>query len=129
MTRQWFKERQYTLYKQVSNEYGEITSWVEPSNCNRIFCETMMSELTETQLQQPPYEQDTYSYVERPPFNSVEKWAAFKEPPIPGTALLLRKICNYTWSFRTVDCIRWLFSVFWTIPHRMVTYFVGLRAR
>ncbi|KAG6867074.1 hypothetical protein C0993_007052 [Termitomyces sp. T159_Od127] len=63
----------------------------------------------------------TYDYYDRwkhldPDF--VEKWAAYREPPVPYHIRFLRKICSCPWGFRIVSSIRRLgrfLSLGWTI--------------
>ncbi|KAG6895091.1 hypothetical protein C0992_003205, partial [Termitomyces sp. T32_za158] len=52
---------------------------------------------------------EAYDYYDRwkhldPDF--VEKWAAYREPPIPRYIRILREICLYPWVFRIVSSIR-----------------------
>ena len=36
----------------------------------------------------------------------VDKWRAFREPPVPLTLKFLRYICEYPWIFDVVSCTR-----------------------
>ncbi|KAG6887419.1 hypothetical protein C0995_015518 [Termitomyces sp. Mi166 len=46
---------------------------------------------------------DRWKYLD-PDF--VEKWAAYREPPVPRHIRFLREICLYPWVFRIVSSIR-----------------------
>ncbi|KAG6886681.1 hypothetical protein C0995_005905 [Termitomyces sp. Mi166 len=59
---------------------------------------------------EPIDQYDAYDYYDRwkyldPDF--VEKWAAYREPPVPRHIRILREMCLYPWVFRIVTSIRY----------------------
>ncbi|KAF9562453.1 hypothetical protein CPC08DRAFT_687690 [Agrocybe pediades] len=82
------------------------------------FFENMTSQLTEHELRLilPPispfleaiyYEYDRWANL---PKEFVEKWAHYREPPIPLTTKILRSICDTDWGGRVLPLIRLFFS-------------------
>ncbi|KDR82381.1 hypothetical protein GALMADRAFT_151521 [Galerina marginata CBS 339.88] len=53
------------------------------------------------------YEYDTWKHV---PPEFAAKWAAYREPPIPWTTTILRKLCQNTWIYHIVLRVRWFLS-------------------
>jgi len=81
----------------------------------RFFEEQTYPQSTEDHLSAIPFERDNFQ-----PFDIydrwkdldqsfVEKWAAFRDPPVPLRARILRSICAKAWSYRLVACIRRVF--------------------
>ncbi|KAG5721941.1 hypothetical protein E4T56_gene18397, partial [Termitomyces sp. T112] len=59
----------------------------------------------------PPFDSatglyDTYDRWAGLDSDFVDKWGAFREPPVPLTLKFLRYICEYPWIFYVVSCIR-----------------------
>ncbi|KAF8067476.1 hypothetical protein FPV67DRAFT_1492148 [Lyophyllum atratum] len=85
-----------------------------------FFEEQVYPETTESQLEEIPV---LHSHDKFRPFDFydrwegldpsfVEKWAAFREPPVPWRIRVLRFICYRLWGYRMVACIRRICRVF-----------------
>jgi len=92
------------------------------------FFEEIYSQLTEDELGRPvetrfeflelDLQYDEYDRWKRTPIAFTEKWAAYREPPIPWTTRVLRAICRRPWMCHVVPWIRWTFSIIWSSPWR-----------
>ncbi|KAF8905849.1 hypothetical protein CPB84DRAFT_1771331 [Gymnopilus junonius] len=100
------------------------------------FFEDMFSEMTETQLGTPFWEDDVEVYIPYDKYDRwgslppgfAKKWAMYREPPIPLMTRFLRWICRREWVYHTVAFIRWFAYRLRLVllPRRVTTQFVGL---
>ncbi|PPQ72391.1 hypothetical protein CVT26_006751 [Gymnopilus dilepis] len=99
------------------------------------FFEEMKDQLSQHDLDQslekattisriPYYSYDRWKDI---PPEFAERWAAFREPPIPLMVSIMRRICRYGWVCHVVARIRWFFFKISSIPRCIKTTFVGLR--
>lgn len=87
------------------------------------FFEKMYSQLTEAELQQavfgdqPIYSPLYYTYDRwaSVPSDFAKKWASYREPPIPLTTKVLRRLCERGWIFHIVANIRWFSFKAWSL--------------
>ncbi|PPQ94615.1 hypothetical protein CVT25_011429 [Psilocybe cyanescens] len=82
------------------------------------FFEEMVSQLSDVELDQPiepkdfnnPQDLDEYNRWAHGTPKFARRWAHYREPPIPWTTSLLRRICCTSWGCHTVSWIRWFLS-------------------
>ncbi|KDR82383.1 hypothetical protein GALMADRAFT_237664 [Galerina marginata CBS 339.88] len=68
------------------------------------------------------FEYDKWKHV---PPKFATKWASYREPPVPWTTKILRRLCENTWVYYTVVYIRWFFFQLASCRRRLYTSFVG----
>ncbi|PPQ82692.1 hypothetical protein CVT25_009422 [Psilocybe cyanescens] len=79
-----------------------------------------------TMLGYPYYEYDRWATV---PSDFAKKWAHCREPLLPWTIRLLRKICRTSWGCHNVPRIRLFFFRSFVFLRRLTSCFFGLQAK
>ncbi|PPQ86327.1 LOW QUALITY PROTEIN: hypothetical protein CVT25_005628 [Psilocybe cyanescens] len=99
------------------------------------FCEDIVSQLSEAELDDaierrnfsiPPDNYNRWAHV-TPEF--AHKWAHYREPPIPWTTLLLRRVCRTYWGCHTVPWIRRFLSRLFFFLYRLLPHSGGLKLK